>query len=119
MLVRIDHLTKNCLKFFQKRSYFFSNRKKMRIERDGSDTVTIHPDEGHHSATVVLMHGLGDSADGWQSMAEQWASVFPYIKFILPTAPRRPVTLNGGMPMPAWYDIVVRKSDANGIFKFL
>lgn len=29
----------------------------------------------------------------------------PSVKFILPTAPNRPVTLNGGMMMPAWYDI--------------
>lgn len=29
----------------------------------------------------------------------------PYIKFILPTAPTQPVTMNMGMPMPSWYDI--------------
>eukprot|EP01127_Copromyxa_protea_P014516 TRINITY_DN4056_c0_g2_i2.p1 TRINITY_DN4056_c0_g2~~TRINITY_DN4056_c0_g2_i2.p1 ORF type:complete len:190 (-),score=45.73 TRINITY_DN4056_c0_g2_i2:27-596(-) len=31
--------------------------------------------------------------------------VAPSVKFVLPTAPNRPVTLNGGMMMPAWYDI--------------
>ena len=86
------------------------------------NTITIHPDEGRHSGTVILMHGLGDSADGlyllynhynrdlfscfnelgWRDVAEQWAGSFPYLKFILPTAPTMPVTLNGGMPMPAW-----------------
>jgi predicted esterase len=30
----------------------------------------------------------------------------PSTKFILPTAPEREVTLNGGFPCPAWYDIV-------------
>ncbi len=29
----------------------------------------------------------------------------PHVKFILPTAPTQPVTLNMGMPMPSWYDI--------------
>lgn len=29
----------------------------------------------------------------------------PYVKFILPTAPKQPVTMNMGMPMPSWYDI--------------
>lgn len=29
----------------------------------------------------------------------------PHVKFILPTAPTQPVTMNGGMPMPSWYDI--------------
>jgi predicted esterase len=39
-------------------------------------------------------------------MAREWAKKFPYIKFILPTAPKQPVTLNGGMRMTSWYDIV-------------
>jgi len=30
----------------------------------------------------------------------------PYVKFILPTATTQPVTLNMGMAMPSWYDIV-------------
>lgn len=30
----------------------------------------------------------------------------PYLKFILPTAPTQRVTMNMGMPMPSWYDIV-------------
>ncbi len=29
----------------------------------------------------------------------------PHLKFILPTAPTKPVTMNMGMPMPSWYDI--------------
>ena len=31
---------------------------------------------------------------------------FDHVKFILPTAPTQPVTLNMGMSMPSWYDIV-------------
>lgn len=30
----------------------------------------------------------------------------PHAKFILPTAPTQPVTMNGGMAMNSWYDIV-------------
>jgi len=30
----------------------------------------------------------------------------PHVKFILPTAPTQPVTMNMGMSMPSWYDIV-------------
>lgn len=56
---------------------------------------------------ALLIFLKGDTSAGWQSAAEEWAQQYPHIKFILPTAPRRPVTLNGGMPMPAWYDIVV------------
>jgi len=35
----------------------------------------------------------------------EFTAVHPHIKFVLPTAPMRSVTLNSGMRMPAWYDI--------------
>jgi hypothetical protein len=39
--------------------------RTMRIETDGqTGTITIHPEEGKHSASIVLMHGLGDSGEG-------------------------------------------------------
>jgi predicted esterase len=48
----------------------------------------------------------GDTADGWIDVAANlWAPRMPHVKFILPTAVVSPVTLNGGYPMPAWYDI--------------
>lgn len=78
---------------------------KPRLTRDGN-TITITPPEGHHSATVLIMHGLGDSSEGFADVAEMFASQMPYTKFILPTAPTQPVTLNGGMSMNSWYDIV-------------
>ena len=34
------------------------------------------------------------------------AGQMSYVKFVLPTAPTQPVTMNMGMPMPSWYDIV-------------
>jgi lysophospholipase-2 len=77
-----------------------------RVDVDRSDnTITYSPISGH-SATIIFMHGLGDSADGISDIADSWSKQFPHIKFILPTATQRPVTLNGGMSMNAWYDIV-------------
>jgi len=70
------------------------------------DCITITPDDGNHSATIVLMHGLGDSADGWIDSAENWSRAMPWVKFVLPTAGQIPVTLNMGHRMNAWYDIV-------------
>lgn len=52
------------------------------------------------------MHGLGDSADGFADVAEMFSYQLPHVKFILPTALSSPVTLNGGMVMNSWYDIV-------------
>lgn len=58
------------------------------------------------------MHGLGDTAEGWIDVAAGLlARELPHVKFILPTAPVRPITLNGGYPMPGWYDIKSLSAD--------
>jgi len=68
--------------------------------------ITVVP-KGRHTATVIFMHGLGDSGYGWKPVAEQISrrSEFQHIKWILPHAPTIPCTANGGMPMPGWFDI--------------
>lgn len=71
----------------------------------GSGGLVMPAAFGLHSATVILMHGLGDSADGMVDLATHWRSQNPHIKFVMPTAPTRPVTLNMGHSMPAWYNI--------------
>uniref|UniRef100_A0A5S6QAB6 palmitoyl-protein hydrolase n=1 Tax=Trichuris muris TaxID=70415 RepID=A0A5S6QAB6_TRIMR len=72
---------------------------------------------GRHTATVIFMHGLGDSGFGWISMFQ--AIKAPHVKYICPHAPSIPVTLNGGMVMPSWFDIlglsVNSPEDENGI----
>jgi predicted esterase len=75
--------------------------------------ITIAPGDGaSHTATVVgPLHGLGDTNMGWTDVANHLHMRMPHIKFILPNAPTSPVTLNGGMKMPSWYDIV--SLDAN------
>jgi phospholipase/carboxylesterase len=58
-------------------------------------------------STVIWLHGLG--ADGHDFEAVVPELVRPgerALRFVLPHAPTRPVTLNGGVPMRAWYDIV-------------
>jgi len=56
-----------------------------------------------HTATLVFLHGLGDTGMGWAGALN---TIKPdYLKVICPTAPMMPVTINGGAPMPAWYDI--------------
>ena len=76
-------------------------------ERDGSGTITVSPrNEAKQSGLVVISHGLGDTAEGFADVAEQFASQYPWLKIILPTAPTQKVTMNMGMTMPSWYDIV-------------
>ena len=73
-----------------------------------------------HSATIIWIHGLGDSGFGHESVAREMN--FPDelgITFIFPHAPSIPVTINGGMVMPAWYDIlendISRRIDESGL----
>ncbi|KAI0030522.1 Phospholipase/carboxylesterase [Vararia minispora EC-137] len=58
-----------------------------------------------HTATVIFVHGLGDTGYGWEPVAEMFKSELPHVKWILPHAPVQPVTGNGGMRMPSWFDI--------------
>ncbi len=57
-------------------------------------------------AAVIWMHGLGASAHDFEDvppvlgLPESLA-----VRFVFPQAPSRPVTINGGYVMPAWYDI--------------
>jgi hypothetical protein len=79
----------------------------MRHERL-DNTIVLHPEVGSHSATIVILHGLGDSCDGWEDAAGHLSRTLSYCKFILPTAPQIPVTLNGGQKMPAWLEFFFR-----------
>ncbi|ODV91881.1 hypothetical protein CANCADRAFT_78372 [Tortispora caseinolytica NRRL Y-17796] len=60
-----------------------------------------------HKCTVIFLHGLGDSGAGWSFLADECSrlSEFNSVKFVFPNAPVMPITCNGGMPMPGWYDI--------------
>jgi phospholipase/carboxylesterase len=71
-------------------------------------------------ATIIWMHGLG--ADGWDFVPIVRELPLPEelaLRFIFPHAPVRPVTINGGMEMRAWYDIsmsdISRLPDEGGI----
>ena len=72
------------------------------------------------SAAVIWLHGLGaDGNDFVPIIPELRLAGCPGIRFIFPSAPSMPVTVNGGYVMPAWYDIIGRNpmdpEDANGI----
>lgn len=47
-----------------------------------------------HSATVIFLHGLGDTGHGWASAVENWRmrSRLNHVKFMLPHAPNIPIT---------------------------
>lgn len=64
--------------------------------------VVLEP-QGPPESAVLWLHGLGASG-------HDFVPIVPHLglertRFIFPHAPERPVTLNGGARMPAWYDI--------------
>jgi phospholipase/carboxylesterase len=59
------------------------------------------------TAAVIWLHGLGaDGHDFEPAVPQLMRPGGRALRFVFPHAPVRPVTLNGGMPMRAWYDIV-------------
>jgi phospholipase/carboxylesterase len=72
------------------------------------------------TATILIMHGLGADGRDFLPVAEQLdlSSIGP-VRFLFPSAPSLPVTINGGYVMPAWYDILgtdlVRREDEAGL----
>ncbi|SFD45538.1 alpha/beta hydrolase [Pseudoalteromonas denitrificans] len=76
--------------------------------------------QGPHKATVIWLHGLGDSGEGFAPIVPQLKIPNELgVKFIFPHAPIRAVTINDGMKMRAWYDIVSfdldKRADEQGV----
>lgn len=82
----------------------------MSLETD-TTMVRVEPNNTPN-ACVIWLHGLG--ADG-----HDFKPIIPYLKlpeslsvrFLFPHAEEMPVTVNGGMPMRAWYDILEMNID--------
>lgn len=55
---------------------------------------------------VIWLHGLGADRYDFEPVARMLQQRLPSTRFVLPQAPNRPVTINGGWSMPSWYDIL-------------
>ncbi|QHE84921.1 alpha/beta hydrolase [Hydrogenophaga sp. BPS33] len=75
-------------------------------------------------ASIIVLHGLGADGSDFVPIAHELdLSAIGPVRFVFPSAPVRPVTLNNGYPMRAWYDIhppstnpaVPRREDAAGL----
>lgn len=84
-------------------------------------TIEIQPESAHHYS-VIWLHGLGADGHDFEGIVPQLhLKNESNIHFIFPNAPIQPVTINGGMHMRAWYDILEmsleRKVDMAGIYQ--
>lgn len=83
-------------------------------------TVEIEP-EGAVRSSVIWMHGLGADAHDFEPIVPELRLPDTLgIRFVFPNAPIRPVTVNGGMRMRAWYDVLSmdlpRQEDPDGVY---
>lgn len=70
------------------------------------ETIEIETGEAPGAAMIVL-HGLGADGNDFVPFTEELdLSPVGAVRFIFPHAPVQPVTINGGMAMRSWYDIV-------------
>lgn len=72
------------------------------------------------TASVIWLHGLGADGHDFEPIVPELGLPADHgIRFIFPHAPVQPVTINGGIPMRAWYDIYALstpiKEDEQGI----
>ena len=65
--------------------------------------VEVGP-RGDAAGAVVWLHGLGANGHDFEPIVPYLE--LPRVRFVFPHAPSRAVTINGGMRMPSWYDIV-------------
>jgi phospholipase/carboxylesterase len=68
--------------------------------------------------SIIWLHGLGANGSDFVPIVDEIK--LPHaVRYIFPHAPKRPVTVNGGFIMPAWYDIrtddINEGQDAKGI----
>jgi phospholipase/carboxylesterase len=68
--------------------------------------------------SIIWLHGLGATGSDFVPIVDEIE--LPHaVRYIFPHAPKRPVTINGGFIMPAWYDIrsndIAEAQDAEGI----
>ena len=70
--------------------------------------------------SIIWLHGLGADNTDFQDLP-RLLQLPPNeaVRFLLPNAPKRPITLNGGVVMRGWYDIVglemARRVDEDGL----
>jgi len=84
-------------------------------------TIEIEP-QADHQYSIIWLHGLGADAHDFEHIPQELhLNITPQCRFIFPNAPVQAVTINGGMEMRAWYDILAinleREVDINGIYQ--
>lgn len=68
-----------------------------------SDAVVLGPQQA--GSVLVWLHGLGADGHDFEPLFRDWTGLAGGLRVELPHAPARPVTVNNGLTLRAWYDI--------------
>ena len=68
-------------------AHFHKPAKAMQTQAWQYPKPLTFPSKTKHSATVIILHGLGDTAHGWADFAPMLQAQLPHVKFVFPTAP--------------------------------
>jgi len=98
----------------------FSQTSDNKIIMPDPNTIELIHGSGQPTHAIIWLHGLGATANDFPPIVpELGLSDERTIRFVFPQAPNRPITVNGGMVMPGWYDIkgvdIADKQDAVGM----
>jgi phospholipase/carboxylesterase len=82
-------------------------------------TIEMNP-AAEPTATLIVLHGLGADGSDFVPMCDALdLAAVGAVRFVMPRAPERPVTINNGYRMRAWYDILgtetQRREDETGL----
>jgi phospholipase/carboxylesterase len=87
-----------------------------------TNTLQVHEIETGPapSASIIVLHGLGADGNDFVPICDELdLRAVGDVRFVFPSAPMMPVTVNGGMVMRAWYDIlgsdIARREDEAGL----
>jgi len=70
------------------------------------ESQIVQPEHTKPQASVIWLHGLGASADDFvPAVPELKLPDQAGVRFVFPNAPIKPVTINAGFEMPAWFDL--------------
>lgn len=72
------------------------------LKADSLDCFIAEPPTGNARGTLVWLHGLGDTGEGWLGELKR---ANPTMRIVCPNAPMMPVSVNNGMRMPSWFDM--------------
>jgi len=93
--------------------HILESEKEKTMSDTSFDGVEIHP-EADPVATIIWLHGLGaDGNDFVPLVPELGIPESLPLRFVFPHAPMRSVTINAGMVMRAWYDILAFEGPDN------